>query len=127
MGLFSFRNVLTFGAGAAAGYFLGSREGRKQAEEIARQAQEFWTDPKTQQQVHDVTSKVTSVVKEKSPALGEAAETAAGIVDSSTGYSSETAQSENTGTSADSDTASDSTSNSTSKTTKPSGGARANS
>lgn len=86
MKLFSIRRLIVFGAGAAAGYFLGSREGRKQAEAMARQAQEFWTDPKTQQQVHDVAGKVTDVVKEKAPQLSEVADKAAEFVDKSTGY-----------------------------------------
>lgn len=89
MKLFSFRRLFVFGAGAAAGYFAGSREGRRQAESLARQAQEFWTSPKTQQQIHDVTSRVSETVKEKAPQLSDAVDKAAGYVDKSTGFDSE--------------------------------------
>ncbi|MGO1552974.1 MAG: hypothetical protein ACTHXG_12840, partial [Micrococcaceae bacterium] len=102
MKLFSIRRLLTLGVGAGIGYFAGSREGRRKAEEIARQAQDFWTDPKTQRQVHDVAEKATDVVKEKAPQLGDAAEKAAGFVDKSTGYASD-----EDAPAADSDTVSD--------------------
>lgn len=102
MKLFSVRRLLTLGAGAAIGYFAGSREGRRKAEEIARQAQDFWTDPKTQRQVHDVTEKATDVVKEKAPQFGDAADKAAGFVDKSTGYAADDAT-----PTADADTISD--------------------
>lgn len=101
MKIFSFGRVLTLGIGAGIGYFAGSREGRRKAEEVARQAQDFWTDPKTQQQVHDATEKATGVVKEKAPNLSGAADKAAGMVDKSTGYAA------NSVPSADEDTVAD--------------------
>lgn len=92
MKIISFGRVLTLGAGVAIGYFLGNREGRAQAEEAARQAQrtvqQFWQDPKTQERVHETAGQMADVVKEKAPALGGVADTAADMVDKSTGYGS---------------------------------------
>ncbi|MDO5633721.1 MAG: YtxH domain-containing protein [Micrococcus sp.] len=46
--------LITLGLGAALGYFLGSREGRKNLEKMSQNAQKFWNDPKTQEKVHEV-------------------------------------------------------------------------
>lgn len=93
MKIFSFNRLLTLGAGVAIGYYLGNREGRAQAQEAARHAQrsvqQFWTDPKTQERVHETTDYMTDMVKDKAPALGGVAETAAGLIDKSTGYDGE--------------------------------------
>lgn len=90
MKILSFRRMLTFGAGIAVGYYLGNREGREQAKEAAQQAkqtvQQFWTDPKTQEQVHEAASNVTDTVKAKAPKLGDVTEKAADLIDKSTGY-----------------------------------------
>ena len=92
MKIVSFGRVLTLGVGVAIGYFLGNREGRAQAEEAARQAQrtvqQFWNDPQTQERVHETTGRMTDVVKEKAPALGGVVDTAADLLDKSTGYGS---------------------------------------
>ena len=90
MKIFRFGRVLTFGLGAAAGYVLGNRQGREQAMQVAQQAkqsvQQFWSDPKTQEQVHDVAGGVTETLKEKNPTLGKVSEKAAEFIDKSTGY-----------------------------------------
>lgn len=93
MKIISFNRLLTLGIGVAIGYYLGNREGRAQAEEAARQAQrkvqQVWTDPKTQERVHETTEYVTDAIKAKSPTLGGMAEKAAGLIDESTGYDAE--------------------------------------
>ena len=85
--------ILTFGLGAAVGYYLGNREGREQArdafEQAKQSAQQFWTDPKTQEQVHKATEFATDALKDKSPKLANATEKAADIIDKSTGYGGE--------------------------------------
>jgi hypothetical protein len=90
MKIFSFGRIVTFGLGAAVGYYLGNREGREQAREAFEQAkqtaQEFWTDPKTQEQVHKATEYATETLKEKSSKLGGVSEKAANLIDKTTGY-----------------------------------------
>ncbi len=93
MNIFKFSRVVTFGRGAAVGYYLGNREGREQAkqafEQAKQSAQEFWTDPKTQEQVHKAAEYATDTLKEKSPKLGDMSEKAADLIDKSTGYDNE--------------------------------------
>lgn len=93
MKIFRFGRVVTFGLGAAVGYYLGNRGGREQArqalEQAKQSAQNFWTDPKTQEQVHKATEYATDAVKEKAPKLGGVSEKAADLIDKSTGYDSE--------------------------------------
>lgn len=93
MKIISFNRLLTLGVGVAIGYYLGNREGRAQAQEAARHAQrsvqQFWTDPKTQERVHQTTDTVTDAIKETTPALGGVAEKAADLIDKSTGYEDE--------------------------------------
>lgn len=71
------KRLITLGIGAALGYLLGSREGRKNLDKFAKNAQGFWNDPKTQEQVQ----RATSAVKEQAPAV---AEKAAGLADKAT-------------------------------------------
>ncbi|GAA4479050.1 hypothetical protein GCM10023190_21470 [Enteractinococcus fodinae] len=93
MKLFRFGRIVTFGLGAAVGYYLGNREGRDQAkqafEQAKQSAQEFWTDPKTQEQVHKAAEYATDTLKEKAPKLGGVSEKAADLIDKSTGYEGE--------------------------------------
>ena len=93
MKLLRFGRVVTFGLGAAVGYYLGNRGGREQArqafEQAKQSAQNFWTDPKTQEQVHKATEYATETLKEKAPKLGGVSEKAADLIDNSTGYESE--------------------------------------
>lgn len=92
MKIFRFGRVVTFGLGAAVGYYLGNRGRREQARQALEQAKEsaqkFWTDPKTQEQVHKATEYATETVKEKAPKLGGVSEKAADLIDKSTGYDS---------------------------------------
>lgn len=71
------KRLITLGIGAALGYLLGSREGRQNLDKFAKNAQGFWNDPKTQQQVQ----RATSTVKDQAPAV---AEKAAGLADKAT-------------------------------------------
>lgn len=93
MKIFRFGRVMTFGLGAAVGYYLGNREGREQAKQALEQAkqsaQQFWTDPKTQEQVHKATEYAADTLKDKSPKLGDMSEKAADLIDKSTGYDSD--------------------------------------
>lgn len=99
MKIFSLRRLLTLGAGAAAGYYLGNRQGREKTQQALQQAkdyaQQLWTDPKTQEQVHNTAGTVTDALREKNPTLGKVSEKAAGLIDKSTGYSDETAEHSN--------------------------------
>lgn len=93
MKILRFGRILTFGLGAAVGYYLGNREGREQArvafEQAKQSAQQFWTDPKTQEQVHKATEYATDALKDKSPKLANVSEKAADLIDKSTGYEDE--------------------------------------
>ncbi len=60
-------------AGGAVGYVLGTRAGRERYEQMKRQAQRVWNDPRVQGKA----SQVTDVAKEK----------AAGVADKVTGGS----------------------------------------
>lgn len=71
------KRMITLGIGAALGYLLGSREGRQNLDKFAKNAQSFWSDPKTQDQVQ----RATSTVKDKAPGV---AEKAAGLADKAT-------------------------------------------
>ncbi|MGM7669727.1 YtxH domain-containing protein [Microbacterium sp. A93] len=71
------KRLITLGIGAALGYLLGSREGRQNLDKFAKNAQSFWNDPKTQEQVQ----RATSTVKEQAPVV---AERAAGLADKAT-------------------------------------------
>src|SRR5690625_994875 len=93
MKIYSFGRIVTLDVGVAFGYYHVNRARRDQAAEAARQAQrtvqEFSSDPKTQQRVHETASTVTDTIKEKSPALGGVAEKAADLLDKTTGYDSD--------------------------------------
>lgn len=90
MKIMSFRRIVTFGLGVAVGYYLGNREGREQAraavEQAKSSAQQFWTDPKTQEQVHKATGMAAEALKDKVPKLGTVTDKAADLIDKSTGY-----------------------------------------
>ena len=71
---------LTFLTGAAVGYVLGTRAGRDRYDEMKKQADALWHDPRVQEKV----SAATDTVKEKAPDVGAkisaAAENAASTV-----------------------------------------------
>ena len=60
-------------AGLGVGYILGSRTGRQSYERLKAQAQELWTDPRVQ----DTVEKANQSIREKSPAVADAVQTAA--------------------------------------------------
>jgi hypothetical protein len=51
--------------GMAAGYVLGTRDGRERYEQIKSQADRLWNDPKVQKNV----AQASDVVKEKAPVV----------------------------------------------------------
>jgi hypothetical protein len=51
--------------GMAAGYVLGTRDGRERYEQIKSQAERLWNDPKVQKNV----AQAQDVVKEKAPVV----------------------------------------------------------
>ena len=67
------KRLITLGIGAALGYLLGSREGRKNLDKFAKNAQSFWNDPKTQDQVQKATQKATTTVKDQAPVMADKA------------------------------------------------------
>ncbi len=60
-------------AGLGVGFILGSRTGRQSYERLKAQAQELWTDPRVQ----DTVEKANQSIREKSPAVADAVQTAA--------------------------------------------------
>jgi oxygen-dependent protoporphyrinogen oxidase len=58
---------ILFLTGAAVGYVLGSRAGRRRYEQIKAGAERLWNDPKVQSSVDSVVGQVQGFVKEKTP------------------------------------------------------------
>lgn len=54
-------------AAGATGYVLGARAGRERYEQIAYQAQRFWTNPRVQKAAQDAQD----LAREKGPVVGE--------------------------------------------------------
>ena len=68
-------------AGLGVGYVLGSRTGRQSYEKLKAQAQDLWTDPRVQ----DTVEKANQSIRDKSPAVADAVQTAADKVIAATG------------------------------------------
>lgn len=68
-------------AGLGVGYVLGSRTGRQSYEKLKAQAQDLWTDPRVQ----DTVEKANQSIRDRSPAVADAVQTAADKVNSATG------------------------------------------
>ena len=68
-------------AGLGVGYVLGSRTGRQSYEKLKAQAQDLWTDPRVQ----DTVEKANQSIRDKSPAVADAVQTAADKVNAATG------------------------------------------
>lgn len=68
-------------AGLGVGYVLGSRTGRQSYEKLKAQAQDLWTDPRVQ----DTVDKANQSIRDKSPAVADAVQTAADKVNSAAG------------------------------------------
>jgi len=61
-----------FVAGAAVGYVLGARAGRRRYEQIKSAADRVWNDRNVQKSVNDVVGSVQGFVKEKAPEVQDA-------------------------------------------------------
>lgn len=83
---------LTFLAGAALGFVLGSRAGRASYDDLKRQADSLWHDPRVQEKV----AAAGQTVKDKAPEVGAkiagAAGHAAGVAKDSAGHAAATAK-----------------------------------
>jgi hypothetical protein len=63
---------ILFVAGAAVGYVLGARAGRRRYEQIKSAADRVWNDRNVQKSVNDVVGTVQGFVKDKAPEVQEA-------------------------------------------------------
>jgi hypothetical protein len=54
------KTKLAFLVGGAAGYVLGTRDGRQRYEQLKTKAQGLWQDPKVREQVDRVAQRATS-------------------------------------------------------------------
>jgi oxygen-dependent protoporphyrinogen oxidase len=61
-----------FVAGAAIGYVLGARAGRRRYEQIKGAADRVWNDKNVQKGVNEVVGTVQGFVKEKAPEVQDA-------------------------------------------------------
>lgn len=80
-------------AGLGVGYVLGSRTGRQSYEKLKTQAQDLWSDPRVQ----DTVEKANQSIRDKSPAVADAVQTAADKVNSAAGTGSGAAGAAGTG------------------------------
>jgi hypothetical protein len=63
---------IVFLAGAAVGYVLGARAGRRRYEQIKAATERLWNDEKVQNRVDQVVGSVQGFVKEKAPEVQDA-------------------------------------------------------
>lgn len=63
---------ILFVAGAAIGYVLGARAGRRRYEQIKSAADRVWNDRNVQKGVNEVVGTVQGFVKDKAPEVQEA-------------------------------------------------------
>jgi oxygen-dependent protoporphyrinogen oxidase len=63
---------IMFVAGAAVGYVLGARAGRRRYEQIKAAADRVWNDRNVQKSVNEVVGNVQGFVKEKAPEVQQA-------------------------------------------------------
>ncbi|MDQ1531899.1 MAG: hypothetical protein QOE37_2004 [Microbacteriaceae bacterium] len=63
---------IIFIAGAALGYVLGARAGRRRYEQIRAAGERLWNDANVQRSVDQVVETVQGFVKEKAPEVQEA-------------------------------------------------------
>lgn len=80
---------IAFVAGAAVGYVLGARAGRRRYEQIKAAADRVWNDRNVQDQVGNVVGTVQGFVKDKAPevqgaVVGQAKKVASKVRRSST-------------------------------------------
>ena len=72
------RGKLLFAAGLAAGYVIGTRQGRQAYEKLKRQAADVWSSPRVQ----DSIASAQDAVKERVPVVGSTLAGAVGKVTS---------------------------------------------
>jgi hypothetical protein len=65
-------------AAGAVGYVLGARAGRERYDQIAYQAQRFWTNPKVQRVASEAQERAREAAPVVAEKVGDAAKTAAG-------------------------------------------------
>ena len=75
------RGKLLFVAGAALGYVMGTRRGRRGYEQLKSQATELWNNPKVKQTVSDVQQFAKDKLPAVAPILATAADKASAKVD----------------------------------------------
>lgn len=63
---------IMFVAGAAVGYVLGARAGRRRYEQIKAAADRVWNDRNVQKSVNEVVGNVQGFVKERAPEVQQA-------------------------------------------------------
>ena len=63
---------ILFVTGAALGYVLGARAGRRRYDQIKSAADRVWNDKNVQKSVNDVVGQVQGFVKEKAPEVQSA-------------------------------------------------------
>ena len=61
------RGRILFFAGAAAGYVLGARAGRRRYDQIKAAADRVWNDKNVQKSVNEAVGTVQGFVKDKAP------------------------------------------------------------
>lgn len=83
------KGKLVFVAGAALGYVLGSRAGRKRYEQIKSNAQNFWNSEQVQKGVEQVQTFVDEHVPDVPSAVASGAKKVIGGVASRAGKKSE--------------------------------------
>jgi len=83
------KGKLVFAAGAALGYVLGSRAGRKRYEQIKANAQNFWNSEQVQKGVEQVQTFVDEHVPDVPSAVASGAKKVIEGVTSRTGKKSE--------------------------------------
>lgn len=75
------RNKLIFVIGAAVGYVVGTRRGRRGYEQLKSQATELWNNPKVKQTVSDVQQFAKEKLPVVAPLLATAADKASSKMD----------------------------------------------
>jgi len=63
---------IMFVTGAAVGYVLGARAGRRRYEQIKAGAERLWNNPRVQQSVDQAVGQVQGYVKDRAPGVQKA-------------------------------------------------------
>ena len=65
------KSTLTFLVGVGVGYLLATEQGRETIGKAQTWARTSWENPNVQKTVRDVEERVTRIVREQGPQLGE--------------------------------------------------------